>query len=97
MHGPMVARQTGVATGEPIRAWSIPGARRIGDYSLNAANELTVDLLFGKGLERIVPSYDLNWEQFQALLARFAVLAAGRRRHLRQTACSTLRFSQARR
>jgi putative protease len=46
------------------------GTRRIGDYSLNAANELTADLLLGKGLERIVPSYDLNWEQLQALVAR---------------------------
>jgi putative protease len=42
----------------------------IGDFSLNAANELTTDLYTSKGLARVVPSYDLNWEQFQALLAR---------------------------
>jgi len=42
----------------------------VGDFSLNAANELTADLLLGKGLARFVPSYDLNWEQFEALLAR---------------------------
>src|SRR5262245_30560392 len=42
----------------------------IGDFSLNAANELTTDLYLSKGLARFVPSYDLNWEQFQALLSR---------------------------
>ena len=42
----------------------------VGDFSLNAANELTTDLYLSKGLSRIVPSYDLNWEQFQALMAR---------------------------
>ena len=47
-----------------------PWLVQIGDFSLNAANELTNDLLFDKGLARLVPSYDLNWEQLQALLAR---------------------------
>src|SRR5262249_37094634 len=42
----------------------------IGDFSLNAANELTTDLFLSKGLARFVPSYDLNWEQFQALMGR---------------------------
>lgn len=42
----------------------------IGDFSLNIANELTADLLLATGLERIVPSYDLNWEQFEALARR---------------------------
>jgi putative protease len=42
----------------------------IGDFSLNTANELTTDLYLSKGLARWVPSYDLNWEQFQALMAR---------------------------
>jgi putative protease len=42
----------------------------IGDFSLNAANELTTDLYLSKGLARLVPSYDLNWEQFQALMSR---------------------------
>jgi U32 family peptidase len=47
-----------------------PSLILIGDFSLNAANELTTDLYASKGLARIVPSYDLNWEQFQALMAR---------------------------
>jgi U32 family peptidase len=42
----------------------------LGDFSLNVANELTSDLFLSKGISRIVPSYDLNWEQFQALMAR---------------------------
>jgi putative protease len=42
----------------------------VGDFSLNVANELASDLYLSKGLARIVPSYDLNWEQFQALIAR---------------------------
>lgn len=40
----------------------------VGDFSLNVANELTARLLIEAGLERVVPSYDLNWEQFAALL-----------------------------
>lgn len=47
-----------------------PGLKLIGDFSLNTANELTTDLYLSKGLQRFVPSYDLNWEQFQALMAR---------------------------
>ncbi len=42
----------------------------VGDFSLNAANELAADWYLSKGLHRLVPSYDLNWEQLQALLAR---------------------------
>ena len=38
----------------------------VGDFSLNVANELTADLLIRAGLDRLVPSYDLNWEQFAA-------------------------------
>ncbi len=45
-----------------------PGIRRIGDFSLNIANELTADLFLSEGLERITPSYDLNWEQFSAMV-----------------------------
>jgi putative protease len=41
---------------------------RIGDFSLNAANPLTVDLLLDEGLERVTASYDLNHEQLTALL-----------------------------
>jgi U32 family peptidase len=47
-----------------------PSLILVGDFSLNAANELTTDFYASKGLSRIVPSYDLNWEQFQALMAR---------------------------
>ncbi|HEV3026471.1 MAG TPA: DUF3656 domain-containing protein, partial [Planctomycetota bacterium] len=47
-----------------------PRLRLIGDFSLNTANELTTDLYLSKGLSRFVPSYDLNWEQFQALMTR---------------------------
>jgi putative protease len=48
-----------------------PGHLLVGDFSLNVANELTADFLASRGLARLVPSYDLNWEQFQALLGRF--------------------------
>jgi len=48
----------------------LPGARRVGDFSLNVANELTAGLLIASGLERLVPSFDLNWEQFAALVRR---------------------------
>jgi putative protease len=47
---------------------ALPHARLVGDFSLNVANELTADLLIREGLERLVPSYDLNWEQFAALV-----------------------------
>jgi putative protease len=49
-----------------------PATTRIGDFSLNAANELTADLLLGEGLSRLTPSYDLNWEQLTAMLARIS-------------------------
>jgi putative protease len=42
----------------------------VGDFSLNVANELTADLLVREGLTRLVPSYDLNWEQLTAMLGR---------------------------
>ncbi|HYF01241.1 MAG TPA: DUF3656 domain-containing protein [Planctomycetota bacterium] len=47
-----------------------PFLLQIGDFSLNAANELTSDLLLDKGLVRLVPSYDLNWEQLETMLGR---------------------------
>ena len=47
-----------------------PKLALIGDFSLNVANELTTDLMLSKGITRFVPSYDLNWEQFQALMTR---------------------------
>ncbi|HJZ59987.1 MAG TPA: U32 family peptidase, partial [Gemmataceae bacterium] len=48
----------------------LPHARLVGDFSLNVANELTADLLVREGLERLVPSYDLSWEQLAALVRR---------------------------
>ena len=36
----------------------------------NVANELTADLFAEQGLTRLVPSYDLNWEQLAAMLGR---------------------------
>jgi putative protease len=43
---------------------------RVGDFSLNVANELTADLLANQGLQRLVPSFDLNWDQLAAMAAR---------------------------
>jgi putative protease len=43
------------------------GPALIGDFSLNAANQLTADLLLGLGLERITPTYDLNAAQVAEL------------------------------
>ena len=38
-----------------------------GDFSLNAANTLSADLLFRKGLQRLAPTHDLNAAQLAAL------------------------------
>ncbi len=48
----------------------LPTAKLVGDFSLNVANELTADILIRAGLERLVPSFDLNWDQFASLLRR---------------------------
>jgi putative protease len=48
----------------------LPSAQLVGDFSLNVANELTAALLMQSGLTGLVPSYDLNWDQFAALLRR---------------------------
>jgi U32 family peptidase len=43
--------------------------RCVGDYSLNIANHLTAEYFKTKfGLERLTPSYDLNFAQLEALL-----------------------------
>jgi putative protease len=43
--------------------------RRIGDYSLNVANGLAADYFLETfGLERVTASYDLNFQQIEALL-----------------------------
>ena len=38
-----------------------------GDFSLNAANTLSADLLLRKGLQRLAPTHDLNASQLAAL------------------------------
>jgi putative protease len=44
--------------------------RKRGDYSLNVANGLAADYFKNKfGLERVTPSYDLNFTQLEALLS----------------------------
>jgi putative protease len=43
----------------------------VGDFSLNVANELTADLFAAHGVIRLVPGYDLNWEQLAGLVSRF--------------------------
>ena len=48
----------------------LPGTPLIGDYSLNVANELTATGLQAEGLIRMVPSFDLNWPQLNALVFR---------------------------
>ncbi len=50
---------------------NFPDLRQLGDYSLNVSNELTAAIFTEQGVERLVPSYDLNWQQLQALLQRF--------------------------
>lgn len=42
--------------------------RLFGDFSLNAANSVTVDYLLSKGLETVCASYDLNQTQLKALV-----------------------------
>jgi putative protease len=49
----------------------LPAAELIGDFSLNVSNDLTADLLVREGCSRLVPSFDLNWEQLKGLLQRF--------------------------
>ena len=45
------------------------GERRTGDYSLNIANRLAADYFKNRfGLERVTVSYDLNFQQLEALL-----------------------------
>lgn len=48
----------------------LPDAELVGDFSLNVANELTADLFIREGLSRLVPSFDLSWDQLAALLRR---------------------------
>lgn len=56
--------------GVTLLAELCPRVARIGDYSLNVANELAADVLLTAGLGRLVPSYDLNWRQLTAMVGR---------------------------
>lgn len=47
-----------------------PDLTLLGDYALNAANEVTSTYYAELGLQRIVPSYDLNWKQLEAMIGR---------------------------
>jgi putative protease len=50
-----------------LKAFS--SARRVGDFSLNAANRLTADYFRNTfNLERVTASYDLNFTQLESLL-----------------------------
>jgi putative protease len=48
-----------------------PNIPLVADYALNIANELTAALVADRGVVRMVPSYDLNWKELAAILARF--------------------------
>ena len=63
----ILVRATGIL--ENLRGRPHPAL--IGDFSLNAANSLTAELLLETGLTRITPSHDLNAAQISEL-ARFA-------------------------
>jgi putative protease len=60
---PVLVRSAGLM--QRLRAHN--GVRITGDFSLNAANAITADLLLAQGLERITPTYDLNGEQVRTL------------------------------
>ena len=47
-----------------------PQTQLVGDFSLNVANELTAEFFFREKLARLVPSYDLNWDQLLGMLRR---------------------------
>lgn len=52
-----------------LRFFAADGCRCIGDYSLNVANGLSADYFKNRfQLERVTASYDLNFEQLEALL-----------------------------
>jgi len=57
--------------GVSLFASEFPELPLIGDYSLNIANELTAAVFAERGLQRMVPSYDLSWKQLAAMLQRF--------------------------
>jgi putative protease len=62
---PILVRSAGLL--ESLRG---TGARLDGDFSLNAANAISTDMLLSMGLGRIVPTHDLNAAQIAALAQR---------------------------
>jgi putative protease len=68
-HGPDALLVRNLA-GLTLYREEVPHVPLVGDFALNVANEITADLLAGAGLVRLVPSYDLNWEQLAAMLGR---------------------------
>jgi putative protease len=59
-----------------------PAPALVGDFALNAANELAAGLLAGLGLARLTPAADADWPQLRRMLARadpaiFEVVAYG--------------------
>jgi putative protease len=63
LNAAILVRSSGLL--EMLRGRSHPAL--IGDFSLNAANSLTADLLLEFGLTRITPTHDLNAAQVAAL------------------------------
>jgi putative protease len=59
---PILVRSAGLL--ETLRT---AGVRLDGDFSLNAANAISADMLLGMGLARIAPTHDLNAAQVAAL------------------------------
>lgn len=45
-----------------------PDMQLIGDFSLNVVNDATAHWLLSQSLQRLVPGFDLSWEQFQSLM-----------------------------
>ena len=62
---PLLVRSAGLL--EALRG---AGVRLDGDFSLNAANAISADMLLESGLGRIAPTHDLNGAQISALAER---------------------------
>jgi U32 family peptidase len=63
---PLLVRSSGLL--QQLHAAGVSGLH--GDFSLNAANHLSADLLLQYGLERLTPTHDLNAAQIRALAER---------------------------
>lgn len=66
LDAPLLVRSTGLL--EMLR--DDPAVELTGDFSLNAANILTADLLLGLGLRRLTLTHDLNADQIAHLAER---------------------------